>query len=296
MTLLEFQQKFGTEEACAQHLEQARWGKDGENRFCPHCGSIKTYKFTSGKLFKCSDCRKQFSVKVGTMFTDSHVPLYKWYLALYLSFSLKKGISSIQLSKYLGVTQGTAWFMLQRIRNTIIDSGNAQLLGDVQIDETYIGGRHHDNKRGRGATGKTPVVGMVVPKGQLRMQATTDTRARTIKPLIRKNVQIGSRVMTDEYRSYNGLQKDGYNHQKVNHSAKEWVNEMATTNAIEGVWKHLKAGIDAIYIHVSPKHLQLYCNEYQYRYNTRDMDDFARFEAWFGLCTGNLRYKELVNG
>jgi transposase-like protein len=192
------------------------------------------------------------------------------------------------------VTQATAWFMLQRIRSTIVASGNSQLLGDAQIDETYIGGTHHDNKRGRGATGKTPVVGIVESKGELRMTATSDTKMRTIKPLIRKNVQIGSTVMTDEYRSYNGLSKDGYAHQRINHSAKQWVNEMVTTNAIEGVWKHLKAGIGAIYIHVSPKHLQLYCNEYQYRYNTREMDDFSRFEAWFGLCTGRLSYKELV--
>lgn len=295
MNLVQFQQKFGTEEACLAHLEVSRWGVNGERRCCPHCGSVKTYKFASGKLFKCGDCRKQFSVKIGTMFTDSHVPLHKWFLAIYLAFSLKKGISSIQLSKYLGVTQSTAWFMLQRIRNTIVSSGNSQLLGDSQIDETYIGGNKHDGKRGRGATGETPVIGIVEASGdELRMTAMADTKSRTIRPLIRKHIQIGNTGMTDEYRSYNGLEAEGYDHQRVNHSAKQWVNGMATTNRIEGVWKHLKAGIDTIYIHVSPKHLQLYCNEYQYRYNTRKMDDFTRFEAWFELCTGRLRYKELV--
>lgn len=184
MNLIQFQENFGTEEACLEHLEVSRWDTKGERRYCPHCGSVRAYKFKSGKLFKCGDCRKQFSVKVGTMFTDSHVPLHKWYLAIYLAFSLKKGISSIQLSKYLGVTQSTAWFMLQRIRNTIVSSGNSQLLGDSQIDETYIGGNKHDGKRGRGATGKTPVIGIVETSGgELRMTATTDTKCRTIKPL-----------------------------------------------------------------------------------------------------------------
>lgn len=295
MNLLQFQQKFATEEACLKHLEESRWGLGGENRYCPHCNSTKTYKFANGKLYKCAACRKQFTAKVGTMFTDSHVPLHKWYLALYLAFSLKKGISSVQLSKYLGMTQATAWFMLQRIRSTIVESGNSQLLGDVQIDETYIGGNKHDGVRGRGATGKTPVVGMLASEGGLRMTATPDTKAHTIKPLVRKNVKIGSHITTDEYRVYNGLKAEGYEHQRVNHSAKQWVNELAaTTNGIEGAWSHLKAGIGAIYIHVSPKHLQLYCNEYQYRYNTRGMDDFARFEAWFGLCAGSITYKQLV--
>jgi len=123
MSLLSFQKQFPDEASCLGFLEEQRWGKDSTNRYCPHCGSLKTYKFTDGKLFKCGDCRKKFTALVGTMFSDSHVPLQKWLYAIYLNTSLKKGISSVQLARYLDVTQKTAWFMLQRIRNSVEQVG-----------------------------------------------------------------------------------------------------------------------------------------------------------------------------
>ncbi|SRR5581483_1589154 len=139
MHWMQFQQKFGTEEACLRHLEESRWASNGKCRRCPHCDSARTYQFKSGKLFKCGDCRKQFTAKVGTMFSNSHVPLHKWYLAIYLAFSLRKGISATQFSRYFGVTQSTAWSMLQRIRNAIVTSGNRQLIGNVRSHEAYVG-------------------------------------------------------------------------------------------------------------------------------------------------------------
>lgn len=291
MNLLEFQKNFGTEEQCLAYLEEAKWSK---GRFCPHCKSDKTYKFTDGILFKCGACRKQFTVKVGTIFSDSKIPLYKWFLAIYLATSLKKGISSMQLSRYISVTQKSSWFMLQRIRYAIEKSGNGNLLENVvEVDETYIGGKHA-GKRGRGALGKTPVVGIAQRQGTVRMEAVTNTTARTVRKIVRDNVRIGTYVLTDEYRSYNRLEQDGYTHGRIIHSAGEYANGEIHTNTIEGVWSHLKRGIDGVYHHVSPKHLQKYCKEYEYRYNTRTLKDFDRFTDSLTLTNQRLTYTQLT--
>lgn len=200
MNLLEFQQQFNSEDACREYLEEMRWP---EGRTCPHCGADKTYRFSDGKLFKCGGCRKQFTVKVGTIFSDSKVPLSKWFSAIYLSTSLKKGISPMQLSRYIGVTQKTAWFMLQRIRYALGNSEGGDLLHNVvEVDETYVGGKRR-GKRGRGAEGKTPVVGAVERNGRVVAKAVADTKVATVRRIIRENVEIGSCVVTDEYWSYN---------------------------------------------------------------------------------------------
>jgi len=296
MSLFAFQQQFPDEASCLAFLETQRWGENGTNRYCPHCGSLKTYKFADGKLFKCGDCRKKFTVKVGTMFSDSHIPLQKWFYAIYLNTSLKKGISSIQLAKYLDITQKTAWFMLQRIRYSVEKAGRGDLLGNiVEADETYVGGKKHDGMRGRGASGKTPVVGIAERKGEIRLAVTPDTTAHTLEKVITDNVAPGSTVMTDEYRPYNHVTQLGYAHHRVNHSSKEFVVGQNHTNTIEGAWSHLKLSIRAIYIGVSPKHLQKYCAEYEYRYNTRGLKDDERFDKWFGFVNGaNLPYRKLI--
>jgi transposase-like protein len=296
MSLFAFQQQFPDEASCLAFLETQRWGENGENRYCPHCGSLKSYRFTDGKLFKCGDCRKKFTVKVGTMFSDSHVPLQKWFYAIYLNTSLKKGISSIQLAKYLGITQKSAWFMLQRIRYSVETAGRGDLLSNiVEADETYVGGKRHDGMRGRGASGKTPVVGIAERKGEIRLEVTENTKAVTLDKIITDHVAPGSTVMTDEYRPYNHVTKLGYEHRRVNHSSKDFVIDENHTNTIEGAWSHLKLSIQAIYIGVSPKHLQKYCAEYEYRYNTRGLKDDERFNKWFGFVNGvNLTYKKLI--
>lgn len=296
MSLFAFQQQFPDEASCLAFLETQRWGENSINRYCPHCGSLKSYKFADGKLFKCGDCRKKFTVKVGTMFSDSHIPLQKWFYAIYLNTSLKKGISSIQLAKYLGTTQKTAWFMLQRIRYSVEKAGRSDLLGNiVEADETYVGGKKHDGMRGRGASGKTPVVGIAERKGEIRLAVTKDTTAVTLDKVITDNVKPGSTVMTDEYRPYNHVTRLGYDHKRVNHSDKNFVIGESHTNTIEGAWSHFKLSIRAIYIGVSPKHLQKYCAEYEYRYNTRELKDDERFGKWFGhVNVKNLRYKDLI--
>ncbi|OGL35661.1 hypothetical protein A3F38_02455 [Candidatus Saccharibacteria bacterium RIFCSPHIGHO2_12_FULL_48_21] len=297
MNLLEFQRKFSSEEACLEYLEQSRWPKD---RYCPHCGSIKTYKFADGKLFKCGDCRKQFTAKVGTIFSDSKIPLYKWFLAIYLATSLKKGISSMQLSRYLGVTQKTAWFMLQRIRFALEKSGNNNLLQDVvEVDETYLGGKGINRAKERRSTeqdyNKQVVMGMVQRGGKAKIKHVKSAGARALLPEIQQNIAPNTQIYSDEYGAYKTLPRLGYPHGTVRHRSNQFRNGDIHTQTIEGIWSHFKRGINGTYHHVSPKHLQKYCSEYEYRYNTRNISDIERFSEWFASSLCRLTYKELIN-
>jgi transposase-like protein len=269
---------------------------------------VKTYKLASGRI-KCASCRNTFTVRTRSVFEDSPVPLQKWLLAIYLCGSYKKGISSIQLGKFIDVTQKTAWFMLQRIRYVYENDSFELLDGEVEMDEAYIGGKDsnkHYNKRlkqltGKGAQGhgsknsKTPVVGMVERGGNLIAVATQDTGSKTLMTLARKHIDINATIYTDEHMPYRTLPKLGFKHESVNHGVKEFVNGMASTNTAESFWSHLKRGINGIYHHVSAKHLQRYCDEYSYRWNTRTMTDGERFEDWFNHVNGKrLTYNSLI--
>ncbi|OGK19155.1 hypothetical protein A3B50_02860 [Candidatus Roizmanbacteria bacterium RIFCSPLOWO2_01_FULL_40_42] len=291
--LFDFYTRFSNEQACINYLEKVRWG---DTRTCPHCNSTKTYRYADGRLFKCGECRKQFTVRLGTIFGESKVPLQKWFLVIYLATSLKKGISSIQVHKYAGVTQKTAWFMLQRIRSAIEnDTSPLQLENAVEVDETYVGGKRRGSKRGRGGEHKGAVVGIAQRQGAVRAEATKNTKRKIVSKLIRENVKIGTTVYTDEYPVYNNLSAQGYLHEACNHSQKKYVNGNAHTNTIEGFWSHLKRGIDGVYHHVSKKHLNKYVKEYEYRYNTRALSDFDRFTLWFNSAHYNLSYARLIS-
>ncbi len=301
--LIEFYNEFATEEKCQDFLARQRWG---DEIVCPKCGTIgvKAYKLASGRL-KCAECRGPFTVRMGSVFEDSKLPLQKWFFAIYLCTSLKKGVSSIQLSKYLGVTQKTAWFMLQRIRYVFENGTFEKLKNAVEVDEAYIGGSEKNkraNKKTRGAQGfgskkvKTPVVGMVQRGGKLHAVVTGDTGSTTLMGLISKHVDLDATVYTDEHMPYRSLSTIGYKHESVNHGSKEFVNGMASTNTAESFWSHLKRGVDGIYHHVSAKHLQKYCDEYSYRWNTKDMTDGERFKDWFSnINSKRLMYKSLIS-
>ncbi len=292
--LLTFYDKFNDEQACRDYLATLRWG---DRTICPHCGSIdSSYRYKDGRLFKCTACQKQFTVRVGTVFEDSHIPLQKWFLAIYLATSLKSGISSIQLSKYLGITQKTAWFMLHRIRK-VLEMEGMELSGTVEADETYIGGKvtNRPLRRRDDDDTKQVVFGMVERKGRTVMKHVISSGSRSLLPVIENTIVVGSRIYSDEWRSYSSLKRLGYSHKSVNHRRGEYVVGLVRTNTIEGVWSQLKRGVNGIYRHISPKHLQKYCDEYSYRYNTRELNDFERFNDFFKFVNArNLTYKGLI--
>jgi len=292
--LLDVAKRFPTEESCREYLEHIRWnGKP----ICPHCNnSEKIYRLNGGKLYKCGnpECYKPFSIKIGTIFEDSALPLQKWFFAFFVVSTHKKGISSCQLARDISVTQKTAWHMLHRVRHAMrTKSFNKPLDGTVKCDETYVGGKIKGGKRGRGSENKTPVFGMVARQGKLRTMPVHDVKGKTLKKIISQHVAKGSTVMTDELQSYNGLAQD-YIHERISHLKKQYVQGGTHTQNIENFWSLLKRGILGIYHHVSPEHLHRYCDEFEHRYNSRKTEDAQRFSALLKQCAGRLTYRQLV--
>lgn len=285
------------EQAAIDHFRALRW-KDGA--YCPHCGSVKVYHFSDNRTHKCGDCRQRFSIKVGTIFEDTKIPLRKWFAAIWMLTSHKKGIASTTLAKDIKVTQKTAWFMLHRLRHAATTkSFNAPLQGTVEADETFIGGKEknkHASKRkhvGTGGAGKIAVMGLQERGGELRTMIVDDLKAKTVQAEVAAHVEPGSTVMTDEFGGYRGLQKT-YDHQTVRHSFGEYVRGEAHTNSIESVWALLKRQIYGIHHWVSDKHLSRYLSESSWRFNRRGFGEGERLNALIVASTGRLRYRELI--
>jgi transposase-like protein len=287
--------RFTDAQAAAEYLEGVRWPN---GPVCPHCGESErepyrlNVKGTARRVWKCRACRKQFTVMVGTIFEDSHVPLNKWLLAFYLLCASKQGMSAHQLHRMLGVTYKTAWFMAHRIRYAMQQPPfQAALTGVVEVDETYIGGKgRRPNKRtykpldptapdrrlrktGRG-TDKTPVVLLVERGGMARSYRVANVSGAEIKDVIRKNVDRAAHLRTDSFASYRGLAKEYASHEVVNH-LDEWVRGDVHTNTAENFFSILKRGINGIYHHVSEAHLPRYLDEFDFRYNTRSANGYT---------------------
>lgn len=296
-TIFELMDAFPDEQSAVDHFTAIRW-KDGA--FCPACGSTKVYHFSDKRTHKCGDCRKRFSIRVGTVFENSNISLRKWMFALWFTTNHKQGVSSVQLGKDIGVTQKTAWFMLQRLRHAMrTQAFNEPLQGHIECDETYIGGKHknrhrNDPKRwGHGVAGKIPVIGAIARGGKAFAQVSPRTDTESLDGFVHKVVAPGSNVSTDEYSGYRLLGRT-FNHSVVHHKIKEYANEEACTNAIESLWAVLKRKLYGVHIQVSPKHLNRYVNETIWRFNQRSLKEGERFNALIEDATGWLGYKELV--
>lgn len=294
------------DDSCRKYLEFIRWNNIPT---CPHCLNmnvnhyqLKTKGIFKG-LYKCKYCRERFTVTVGTVFEGSHVPLRKWFIAVYIFSAHKKGISSHQLGKDLGITQKSAWFILGRIRYAFkVKSLDLKIDGIVQVDESFVGGKNknrHAHKKvpqsqGRSFKDKTPVLGIVNHlTGEVRTVVIPNTKSTTIKPIIKEMVEAGSIIISDEWHGYKGLTKD-YSHIVLNHKEKEFVRGEFHNNTIEGFWSLMKRGVFGIYHQVSRKHLYRYCDEFSYRYNARKMTDSNRFNLSLVNVEGRLTYKELT--
>jgi transposase-like protein len=289
---------FRTEQACIDHLRAIRW-RNGE--FCPHCGHDKIYEFSNKRTFKCAQCRQKFSIKVGTIFADTKLPLRTWFGAIWMITNHPKGIASTTLAKDLHVTQKTAWFVLHRLRHAArVKSFDKPLTGTVEIDETFVGGKArslHGRRKGKGggAVGMTPVIGaaqrkggvvaLVVPLGIGRPEAQ-DFIDSAVSP-------EADMLVTDAHRAYASL--EGFpQHQTINHAKGEHRRGQAHTNTIESVWAQLKRQIVGVHHWVSPKHLQNYVNEMAWRMSRRDLTVTNRMNALFAHVEGRLTYKALI--
>jgi len=296
-------QSFPDGDTARVYLEQLCWQGTPT---CPFCkASERQYKEKrDGKdgYYRCNTCNKVYTVRTGTIFERSHVPLNKWLFAIYLIVTARKGISSMQLSKEIGVTQTTAWFMLQRIREACMDDNlnNEFLFGTIEADEVYLGGKEknkHTSKKqdvGGGTGGKAVVLGMRSRNGQVRATSIPNN-GKVIRDVIRETVCINSVLCTDEHPSYVGMPE--YMHKSVNHSAKQFVDGMAYTNGIESVWAVLKRAFYGVYHAFSRKHLQRYLNEVVFRLNSGNVKihTLDRIDAFLGMCLGKrLTYATLV--
>ena len=290
---------FSDESVCKDYMAQLRWGG---KPCCPYCANEKIYNIENNKRYKCATCKKKFSVTVGTIMEDSNIPLSKWFTALYLCTSHKKGISSHQLAKDIGVTQKSAWHMIHRIREMARMKNPTVLTGTVQADESFFGGKNknrHEHKKvkdsqGRSVKDKTPVFGLL-SDGKVNLEVVTDTKAVTLKPIIEAMVEKGAILVTDEWGAYNGLNKD-YQHEVIKHNEGNYVTDSGfSTNSLEGFWSLFKRGIFGIYHKVSPKHLNRYCDEFAFRYYTRTMGETERFDMALTRLETTLSYKQLTH-
>ena len=305
-SLFELTDYFKDEQTCRDYLAYMRWGKNdsgSQNCLCPYCGCPKCYHFSDGKRYKYSTCRKIFTVKVNTLFEDTKVSLKRWFMALYLVVSHKKGISSHQLAKDIDVTQKTAWFMIKRIHKCFHIECIECLKNEVEADETYIGGknknRHKDKKvenaQGRSTKDKTPVFGLVERSGMAFAKVIKDTQSKTLYPIIQKSLKKNTTIYTDEYGVYVNLSAF-FPHEIVVHSEGKYVIGDAHTNTMENFWSHLKRMIIGIHHWVSPKHLQLYVDSQLFRYNTRKISEHERFNLFLhNKIDHRTTYKQLTN-
>jgi transposase-like protein len=299
-TLLEAIKYFADPDTCLRFVADLRWP---EGITCPRCQAKEPCFIKTRRLWECKGCRKQFSVKVGTIFEDSAIKLDKWLCAIWLIVNAKNGVSSYEIHRSLGVTQKSAWFMMHRIRLALQRKSLDKLKREVEVDETYIGGKarfmHAEKKKDAllgkrgGTSGKAIVLGMLERKGNVHLRIVKNTTHEDLQPVIRKNVERGSEVFTDQWGSYEGLNA-GYLHHVINH-AEAYAKGRIHTQGIENFWSLLKRGLTGTYISVEPFHLFRYLDEQAFRFNSRKRTDLERFiGAFTGIVGRRVTYPQLI--
>jgi transposase-like protein len=316
MNLKSLAHSFGSEDQAIAFLESILWPQGAE---CPHCGVVgEAYRLkpkSNGKtharpgLWKCSGCRKQFTVKIGTIFEDSHIPLHKWMQAIHLLCASKKGISSHQIHRMLGITYKSAWFLTHRIRHAMKPATySGKLTGTVEADETYVGGKlrtdsqavkagERPKDRLAGVANKTPVVALVERNGNVRSFQVEHVTTKNLKPILKEHIAEEARLNTDENKAYNFARGHFAGHDVVNHSKYEYSRieadgRLATTNTVEGFFSLLKRGVYGTFHHLSKTHLHRYLSEFDFRYNARENTDSERaLLAVLGVKGKRLMYR-----
>jgi transposase len=260
-TVADFYREFPNDDACLDHLMKTRFGEVID---CPKCGKRgKFHRLRKEPAFSCQWCGHHLHPMVGTPFENTHTPLQKWLYAIYLFTTSRHGVPAKELQRQLGVTYKTAWRMGHEIRKYMASvDGNNPLSGTIEIDDVMIGG-HRPGKPGRGAAGKTLMIGMVERDGEVIARVVPNVRKNTVHPIIEDGIEKGSTVYSDELKSYDGLAAKGYTHEAVNHGRGEYVRGACHTNTIEGYWSRLKNSIRGTHVHVSGKHLQKYAGEFE---------------------------------
>jgi transposase-like protein len=298
MNLPKLIEKYGSEDKCHAYLEELRW-PDGVK--CPRCDSDKISRIRERRQFDCDACRYQFSVRVGTLFHDSKLPLWKWFLAIYLMSESKKGVSANQLKRVLNVSYKTAWYLCHRIRAAMKDEAAPLLRGIVEVDETYIGGKPRYPVRGQKGRAKdfserkTMVVGAIERGGRVRLEAGgKPTKERLVDFVATVIADDTVALYTDESTAYPDMTDYNTKHRRVNHAASEWVNGDVHTNTVESVWSLFDRAVIGSYHRLSAKHLQAYLDEFAFRFNNRE-NPFLFRDTLLRLIEGDaMPYSELV--
>ena len=293
ITLPKLIEKFGGDESkCHAYLEVLRW-PDGVE--CPRCQSKKISRIKKRRQFDCDDCHYHFSVRTGTILHDSHLPVWKWFLAVYMICQSKKGISSNHLKRMLGVSYKTAWYLTHRIRATMKDEDADLLNGIVEVDETFVGGKKKGVGRGRYHGKKVVVVGAAERGGEIRLKVISNRGRKALHEFIREHIADETReIHTDDWSPYRGIQDEHIKHRTVNHSIKQWVQGDVHTNTIEGVWSLLERSIVGSYHKLSTKHLPAYLDEMAFRYNNRKNPYMFRDTIRKLLSAPVLEYRQLT--
>lgn len=298
-SVLDLIKAFPTEQSCIDHLEILRWNGYVISPFDP---TSKVYN-CKGNRYKCKNTGKYFNVKTNTIFDNTKMELQKWFLAIWIVTSHKKGISSLQLGRDLGITQKSAWFMLQRIRNCFGLNNDDQLNGEVEIDETYVGGKNENRSASIRADKsedvkenykKSTIFGMIQRDGEVRAMHVDNASELALLPCIYENVSTEAKIYSDQHKSYSKLERV-YDHKAVKHNRGEYVRGRVSTNTIESFWAILKRGIYGIYHFTSKKHLHFYVDEFVFRYNTRNGSENDRFNLLLSNIENRITYKELIN-